>query len=87
MAKRYPDKLRSLAIAMVRAGRSAASVAADLGVSVNCIHNWVRQDQVSRGEAPRNRKPEGEELRRARQRIRELELQVELLRAAAHPAE
>ncbi len=52
------------------------------------LHNWVRQDRIDRGELPGVTTSESTELGRARKRIRELEMQVEILtRASAFLAE
>jgi transposase-like protein len=84
----YPPEFRARAVALVRAGRPISRVAAELGISEGGLHKWVRQDRVDRGELPGVTTSESPELRRARQRIRELELQVEILtRASAFLAE
>jgi transposase len=60
----------------------------ELGISEGGLHNWVRQDRIDRGELAGVTTSESAELRRARKRIRELELQVEILtRASAFLAE
>jgi transposase-like protein len=47
------------------------------------LYNWVRQDRIDRGEVAGVATTESAELRRARKRIRELELQVEILTKAS----
>jgi transposase-like protein len=70
-------------VALVRAGRPISQVAAELGISEGGLHNWVRQDRVDRGEIAGITTSESAELQRARKRIRELEMQVEILTKAS----
>jgi transposase-like protein len=59
------------------------TAAAELGVSAAAIHNWVRQDQIDRGERPGVTTPESIELAKAKKRIRQLETAVKILKTAA----
>jgi transposase len=79
----YPSEFRARAVALVRAGRPISRVALELGVSEGGRHNWVRQDRIDRGELAGVTTSESAELRRARKRIRELEMQVEILTKAS----
>ena len=72
MPRPYPAEFRARAVALVRAGRPISRVAVELGISEGGLHNWVRQDRIDRGE-----------LSCAKRRIRELELEVEILRKAS----
>ncbi len=83
MPKPYPAEFRSRAVALVRAGRSVAEVAADLGLSQSGLGNWVRQDRIDHGEQPGRSTLESAELRQARKRIRELEQELEIVRSAS----
>ena len=83
MPSPYSSEFRARAVALVRAGRPITRVATELGVSAGCLHNWVRQDRIDRGELPGVTTSESAELRRARRRIRELEMQVEILTKAS----
>ena len=49
-----------------RAGKPITTTAAELGISQSCLHNWIRQAQVNRGELPGVTTSESAELRRAR---------------------
>ncbi|TQO20716.1 transposase-like protein [Rhodoglobus vestalii] len=84
MPRPYPAEFRARAVALMRAGKPIATTAAALGVSQSCLHNWIRQDQVDRGDLPGVTTSESAELRRARKRIRQLELEVEILTKASH---
>ncbi len=83
MPRPYPVEFRARAVALVRAGKPITRAAAELGISQSCLHLWVRQDQVNRGELPGVSTTESAELRRARKRIRQLELEVEILTKAS----
>ena len=52
-------------------------------MSAATIHNWVRQDQIDRGERPGITTPESMKLAKANKRIRQLETEVEFLKVAA----
>jgi len=83
MSKPYTGEFRARVVALVRAGKAASDVAADLGISASCLQNSLRQERIDRGEIDCLSRAEGIELRRARTRIRELEREVEILRVAS----
>ena len=95
MPRKYPEEFRIRAIALVRAGQTVAKTASDLGITPACLHGWVKQDRIDRGEIEGVSRAEFRELRKAKRRIRELEDEVEILRranamlgsAAQHPKE
>ncbi len=70
-------------MALVRAGKQIKQVAYELGISAGCLHTWVRQDRIDRGERPGVSTAESAELRAARKRIRELETELAIIRAAS----
>jgi transposase len=82
MPKPYPAEFRIRAVALVRAGRTITAAASSLGISQGCLHNWVRQDQIDRGERPGLATRERAELAAARRRIRELETELAIVRRA-----
>ena len=49
MPKPYPAEFRRKVLDLLAAGRSVASLAADLGVSAQAIYNWRKQDAIDRG--------------------------------------
>lgn len=83
MPRPFPTEFRLRAVALVRAGKPLTTAAHQLGVSAAALHNWVRQDQIDRGERPGTTTPESIELAKAKKRIRQLEAKVEILRVAA----
>jgi len=64
-------------------GRSIPQIAAELGVSGESLRNWLRQEQLDRGERDDGlTSDEQEELRRLRRQVRELEQEREILKRA-----
>ena len=49
MPYRYPPEFRRKVLDLVAAGRSVASIAADLGVSDQTIYTWRRQARIDAG--------------------------------------
>ena len=83
MAKSYPVEFRMRAIALVRAGKSIADAARELGLSRACLYLWVNQDRIDHGEAAGLTSKEHAELASARRRIRELEMEIDIIRRAS----
>ena len=83
MPRPLPAEFRLRAVALVLAGKTITRTAEELGVSQAALHNWVRQDKIDRGELPGVSTKESAELKKAKRRIRELEMEVEILRQAA----
>lgn len=84
MPRPYPPEFRFRAVALVRAGKTITTVATELDISAGALHNWVRQDQIDRGERSGTTTHENAELTKANKRIRQLEAEVEILRKAAN---
>lgn len=76
-------EFRARAIALARDGRQVKQTAQDLGIHAVTLHNWLRQDDIDRGNRPGLSSGESAELRAARGRIRQLEEEVAILRRAA----
>jgi transposase-like protein len=83
MGKRgYPPEFRRRVLDLVESGRKVAEVAEELGISVQTIYNWRRQDRIDRGLETGMSSAEKAELAAARKRIRELEAEVAVHRRA-----
>ncbi len=80
----YPPEFRREAVRLVEtSGRSIPQVAGELGVSGESLRNWLRQDQLDRGERDDGlTSDEQEELRKLRRQVRELEQEREILKRA-----
>ena len=81
-ATQVPRRVPQSPIALVRVVEAVAKTASDLGITPACLHGWVKQDRIDRGENPGVSAVESRELRKAKRRIRELEDEVEILRRA-----
>jgi transposase len=78
----YLSEFRARAIALVRSGKPVQQTSYELGISAGCLHNWLKQDRIDRGEIPGKTTIESVELRSARKRIRELETEMAIPRQA-----
>jgi putative transposase len=87
MPRPYPPEFRRRALDLVESGRSVRDVAASLGIAESCLHRWRHRDLVDRGLRPGTTAAESAELAAARQRIRDLEEEVKILRKAAAAVE
>jgi|SRR5665213_127297 len=81
MPRPFPTEFRLRAVALVRAGKTITRTAEELGVSQAALHGWVHQDKIDRGELPGVSTKEGAELKKAKRRIRELEIREAIIPA------
>lgn len=85
-ARRYDREFKENAIALVRGGRTVASVARDLGVTTWSLARWVQAAKA--GQAQREPKTlaaetdEQREMRRLRQEVEYLRQQRDILKKA-----
>lgn len=81
---KYSEEFKRDAVALVNAGITQKQVCVDLGISKSALHAWVRDDRlVSGGFTPTRDSDERAEMTAALRRIRDLELENEVLRKAA----
>ncbi len=81
MWKKYDDEFKRNALQKVFDGQSVRSVAEELGINESLIHKWKRA-ALTKGDGSRS----GTELAETevmKKRIRELEMEVEILKKAA----
>jgi transposase len=80
----YPPEFRREAVRLPEtSGRSIPKVAAELGVSGESLRNWLKREQLDRGERDDGLTSEElEELRKLRRQVRELEQEREILKRA-----
>ena len=86
MPRPYPQEFRDDVVRVARGrqpGQQLKQIAADFGISESCLTNWLRAADVDDGTASGPRAADDAELRQARQRIRLLEQENEVLRRAA----
>ena len=84
MPKIYTEQFKRDAVAMVAQGLSQKKVCRDLGISKSALQAWVRDDRFrAHGFTPTTDPDERREMMAALKRIRELEMENEVLRRAA----
>ncbi len=74
--RKYDEDYKREALRKIHDGQSVASVARELGVAESLLHNWKRQAVETSSASER-------EVLALKQRIRELEMEREILRKAA----
>ena len=79
----YDPEFRRRVVELVRAGRPVRLVAAELGLAEATVYRWKAQDLIDRGMKPGTSTSERSELAVARQRIKELETELALVKQAA----
>ena len=80
----YPEEFRREAVALYRRGGvSLKEVASDLGVSMEALRLWVKQDAVDQRRETGLTTDEKAELRELRRKVRRLEQEREILKKAA----
>src|SRR5579863_3894011 len=82
MAFRYPTPLRVAACERLLAGERPEELADELGVSAATLYRWKKQALIDAGRKPGLKSYEPDELARARRRIKDLEAELELVKAA-----
>ncbi|MFF1810726.1 transposase [Streptomyces sp. NPDC058251] len=86
MPKPYPDEFREDVVRVARnrgPGVTLEQVAADFGVHAVTLSKWMRRADIDDGVKPGTTTQENAELRAARQGIKLLEQENEVLRRAA----
>lgn len=84
MPRIFTEEFKKDAVALVESGMSQKQVSSDLGVSKTALQTWVHDARFqSHGMTPASDADERKEMSQALKRIRELELENEVLRKAA----
>lgn len=80
MPRKYPAQTRMQVIELARSGTRVAQLAATFGISEATIYNWLKQEQIDRGEIDGFSTDQALELQAAKRRIRQLETELEVSR-------
>ena len=81
---KYTDEFKADAVSLVKSGMTQTRVSKDLGVSIASLNKWVRDAGLrSAGMTPSRDAAENAQMAGALRRIRELEMENEVLRRAA----
>ena len=84
MSRRYPPEFRQRAVELARQReKPLRQLAADLGISDQTLHNWVKQADIDEGRREGLTTEERAELVRLRRANRVLEMENEILKRAA----
>ncbi len=80
----YPSEFRRQMVELVRAGRTPEELAREFEPSAQAIRNWVQQSDLDEGRRQDGlTTAERDEVRRLRRRVKQLELEREILKKAA----
>ncbi len=90
MAIRYEENTKARAVRLVREHRgdydsewaAMKAIAGRLGMNAETLRKWVRQAEIDAGEAAGMSSDDKRELRELRRKNRELEITIEILKAA-----
>ncbi|HUY85641.1 MAG TPA: transposase [Acidimicrobiales bacterium] len=82
MAFTYPTAFRENVCERMLEGERVEDLAAELEVAAGTLFHWKKQALIDVGRRPGIRSYEPDELARARRRIRDLEAELELVKAA-----
>jgi transposase-like protein len=81
--RKFSDEFKRDAVEIVRSSdKSIAEVARELGIYDSSLGNWVRQDQIDRGEREGLSSDEQQELAELRRENSRLRMERELLKRA-----
>jgi transposase len=83
MPYRYSSEFRTRACERMLSGESVANVASDLKISIGTLHRWKKQALIDHDLLPGVKSFESDELAQARKTIKDLESELELVKAAA----
>ena len=82
--RNYTDEFKKQIVALVKNGKSSNSVAKEYGIAKSSVTKWVRDFNNSGSlKAKDNRTPEENELIALRKRVKELEMEADILKQAA----
>jgi transposase-like protein len=83
MAFTYPTPFRETACERMLAGERVEMLAHELKVSAGTLYRWKKQALIDAGRKPGLKSYEPDELARSRRRIKDLEAELELVKAAS----
>ena len=83
MPRTYDPEFRRRVVELVQTGRPVRVVAAELGLAEATVYRWKAQDLIDRGVKLGTSTSERGDLAAARQRIKELETELALVKQAA----
>jgi transposase len=83
MPRHYPAELRRRACERMLAGEAVKDVADELDIPIETLDRWRRQALIDAGQRPGAKSFEADPLAQARRRIKELEAELKMVKAAS----
>jgi transposase len=83
MPRHHPVELRRQLCERMLAGERCEDLARSSGVSISVLQKWKRQALIDAGRRPGTKSYEADPLQQARRRIKELEAELKLVKAAS----
>jgi transposase-like protein len=83
MPRHYPAGLRRTTSERMLAGEPVKGLSAELGIAETTLCKWRRQALIDAGQRPGLKSYEADPLAAARRRIKELEAELKVVRAAS----
>ena len=83
MPRHYPAELRRRTCERMLAGEAVKDLVAELAISGHTLYRWRRQALIDAGLRPGARSYEADPLLAARRRVKELEAELKLVKAAS----
>src|SRR5580704_15480874 len=83
MPRQYPAELRRQTCERMLAGEAVKDLEAELGIHNVTLYKWRRQALIDAGRRPGTKSFEGDPLEQARRRIKELEAELKVVKAAS----
>ncbi len=83
MPRHYPTELRRQTGERMLAGEAVKDLVAELGISEHTLYRWRRQALIDAGQRPGQKSYEADPLQAARRRVKELEAELKIAKAAS----
>lgn len=83
MPRHYPAELRRQTCERMLAGEAVKDLVAELGICEQTLYRWRQQALVDAGRRPGTKSFEADPLLQARRRIKELEAELKIVKAAS----
>ena len=83
MPRHYPAELRRRTCERMLAGEALKDLAEELGIAERTLYRWRSQALIDGGQRPGTKSYEADPLLAARRRIKELEAELKLVKAAS----
>ena len=79
-ARNYTDEFKLQIVSLIKSGKSSSMIAKEYGIAKSSVTKWVRDFNKSGSfKAKDNRTPEENELIALRKRVKELEMEADIL--------